>query len=344
MQKNIFIQTQDLMGEDIFIDLTRIRNTVWFGLGPSIEGQFSYDQEVMAGSYLTRPEFIASKHQSAGTWLDLDTEILDHDDVLWRHSLYRGYMELRTEILSLSIGRQRIDWAVTRLWNPLDLFNPILPQSIEQTERVGVDAVNFELFLSDLSKIQFVYAPQDSLKDSSMAGRYIVTVGTYDYSLMFGEFRNAELIGISFDGYIKDAGFRGEATVNLEEGEDFIRASIGYDYTFANGVYALLEYFYNGKNKDVLSFDNQVNIPEIITVKKNFLGIDFEKDITALWRIQNLSIIEMETPGIFNGTYLSYSASKNIDVTFGIQLSFSGNGGDFDLTENIYFAQLECFF
>ncbi len=108
------------------------------------------------------------KDDSTDTLLDLDHQVVDSDDLLWRASIYRMHLTFSTEKSKLVVGRQRVAWGVGRVWNPTDLFNPVSPLQIEQDQRDGVDAVNLEYYTGPLGSLNLVFAAGDDSDKNSV--------------------------------------------------------------------------------------------------------------------------------------------------------------------------------
>jgi len=80
------------------------------------------------------------------TWEDISAKlILDNENIYSfkdknnknTSQFYRGYLRYSGEKHMLTLGLQRIPFGVGRIWNPIDIFNPIDITSIETDERKG---------------------------------------------------------------------------------------------------------------------------------------------------------------------------------------------------------------
>ncbi len=327
--------------EDVWINLERLRLDFDLNLAQKLQLKLIYDNELILAADIGENRLVDSS-----TFWDLDKDIARRDDLLWQHSIYRAYARFYTDTVEITVGRQRVAWGVARLWNPIDLFNPISPQQIEGDEKLGIDAVNLELHLGDLSSLQLVFAPQDEHEEQSAALRYKTTIGEYDLALMAGEFRDDEVLGVSFDGYIGGAGIRGEITyTNDSVSDDFTRAVIGGDYTFPNSIYVLIEYLYNGGTvDDIEGLSLQSDSSQIITREENFLGFGLGYELTPLIRLNNYTIYDIDEDSLFIGPTLSYSIIEDLDLRIGAQLFSGRNNSEFGNLPDIYYTQLQWFF
>ncbi len=137
-------------------------------------------------------------------FLPLQTELSDFDlggdsQGVWRHGLYRAWLNWETERFQLILGRQRIPWGVGRLWNPIDRFNPIPPLAIEQSQSQGVDSVVATWFATDFASLDAVYAPRPGAEPADYALRLHGLVADTDYSLMGGVFDDATTFGATLE-------------------------------------------------------------------------------------------------------------------------------------------------
>lgn len=382
---NILSFGEDLNGNDYTSDFNRFR-TIWKAAYQEwLELNVTYQQEIFLGSFLDTDEFAFTRDDITPAYFDWTDTILDNPDLFWNQSLYRAYAVVRAPQANLTVGRQRISWGTALFWNPTDVFNPTSPLQIEPDEKVGVDAINLEIPLGGLtlanlvvssSKKYVVPTPAELLamgltpeelarlasqppdlgllasvldeeKTSAVAGRFRTTVGTYDLSLIGGEFDENRFIGANWSGYIKDAGFRGEFTYTFSEDlPDYFRFVTGVDYAFSNTLYFVAEYFYNGqaeKFSDAEVLDAQL-AGELVTLNPHFLNFGTTYDLTPLLKLQLYGIWDMKGEGVFVNPEVYYSARANLDVRVGAQLFTGNRGSDFADTGNIYYVKLEWFF
>jgi hypothetical protein len=77
----------------------------------------------------------------------------------WFLDLDQAFLQAKPfESLSLSIGRQPINWASNYYFSPNDLFAPFAPDDFLRIYKPGVDALRATLSLSQLSQAELVWA------------------------------------------------------------------------------------------------------------------------------------------------------------------------------------------
>ena len=133
----------------------------------------------------------------SGRWLGNTT--LDRLSLDWQPNDYK-----------VRLGRHRIAWGMTTLWNPNDLFNSYSIFDIDYEERPGTDALQLSQTLGFASELELVWAFADDWDSTSLAGRYQFNTGGYDIQLLAGKNRIDLVGGIGFAGNIVGAGLRGE--------------------------------------------------------------------------------------------------------------------------------------
>ncbi|WP_157363791.1 hypothetical protein [Alkaliflexus imshenetskii] len=183
-----------------------------------------------------------------GVWLDesrwLGVTNLDRLFVDWR----QGDWQVR-------IGRQRVNWGINMVSNPNDLFNTYSFFDFDYPERPGADAIRFQYFTGDLSRLELVYNPADNSRESVAAALYAFNRSRYDLQLLAGYYRHRLAIGGGWAGSIGEMGFKGEATWFYDvEAQPSTRrgnlvAAAGVDHLFATGTFGLFELLYNGGHR-----------------------------------------------------------------------------------------------
>lgn len=333
--------------EQFTLDLNRLRLELQGKASDRVSMDIQYDHEAILGSFLKTDLFSIQKNQEPDTYLDLENAYLDQTRIFARHRLYRGYLTIYSPYADLTIGRQRIAWGTTRFWNPTDLLNPFNPIQLEREERSGVDAILTDVSLGALSKLSLVYAPQDSLEESSAAARLRTNISGFDLSVMGGLFRKDQVVGFDFAGAIKDIGVRGEATYTAADLEDnFIRAALGADYTFPNTLSLMAEYYYNGEGKaDEKDYDFQRLFSwEILSLARHYIGISIGYDVTPLLRWDNYAILNLNDGSLFLSPNLTYSVITDLDLAMGIQIFEGSDKSEYGAFHNLYYTQLQWFF
>ncbi len=334
--------------EDIYYALQRVRLEFEPKLTKNIELNLTYDHELILNDFSNTPDFdlIRQRDQKHSTWFDADQVISDTKHVNEKQLLHRAFIKFESDHSRLTFGKQLIDWGRMRFYSPLDLFNPPIPSNIEADERVGFDALNIEFSSDNFSGINLLYGPNTTEATSSYGLRFYKKIATYDTFLLAAKHEKDRIVGIGFDGYIKDAGFRGEFSYTRSGKEKYARVSIGADYSLSPKATVLMEYFYNGAaNGDYDAFANSIFVQsQQLTLKKHLLSQMITYEITPLFKFRWLSIYDIVGKSAFLTPELRYNIKENLDIAVGSQLFIKSLGSEFQNSNNIYYAELKLFF
>lgn len=292
--------------------------------------------------------FTRSAVQDNASTLDWDKTSSDNEHVFSRHAIHRAYIKYYSSQFQAVIGKQAIDWGKMRFYSPIDIFNSPQATAVEHDERMGTDAVNLNIALNDFFGINLIYAPGDQNSKNSMGVKAYKTIGTYDISLIAAEIRRNLVFGLAFDGYVKNAGLRGEVTHNkFDNGRAFTRASIGMDYNINDKIYTLMEHFYNGgaDDNDVTAFTSSfTDAREILSLKKHLTSLWVQYKFTPLIDFNTYVVYDWEGQSGMASPEVSYSLSQNLDLRLGSQMFWGASDSEFGLYEHLYYFEVQWYF
>jgi hypothetical protein len=317
-------------------------------INDQVDLNLTYDHEFFYNDFANTPEFglIRQNNQKNLAYLDLDRVISDTNHFYEKHGLYRAYVRVTTEHARTTVGKQLIDWGRMRAWSPLDAFNQPLPTSLEPEERVGFDAIYTEIFKDPFSGVSFIYGPGNSESETSFGARAYKKFGTYDLAFVVTKHQEDKLLGFGFDGYLKDAGFRGEFTYTKNGKNRFPRAALGLDYSFPKEITVALEYFYNGAaNGDYAAYSDNLKLQQYqMSLKKNLISLSATWEISPLWKFKNFFVFDIDGRSAFFNPEIRYSIKENFDAAIGAQLFVESTGSEFEGNQNLCYTELKYFF
>lgn len=344
----VFSKTTDTE-EGFFSDLSRLRLGAKLDISSKLKTNVIFDQEAIIGDFAKTSSFdaIRNRDQKSLVFLDGDKAYTDKEHIYAKYSLYRAYLEYYDPNLQASAGKQLIDWGRCRFFSPMDLFNPISPLQIEREERIGVDALNFDVALTSLSSFNLVFSPQRKAENSSLGSRLYYRMENFDLFFAAGEFRKNEVVGFCFDGYMGNGGIRGEFTQTHADGSrDYLRGVIGAEYNFPNKIYVLGEYFYNGGAESNFAqfLDSYQFSSKALSLKKNLFGLWIGYEITPLLKWDNYAVYDFDQKSVFINPELRYNLRQNLDVSAGIQFFRGNSDSEFGNYQDVYYLQAKYFF
>jgi hypothetical protein len=240
------------------------------------------------------------------------------------------WINFTRENFEAKIGRQRINWGQTYVWNPNDIFNAYSFFDFDYEEKPGSDALRLMYYPSFTSTAELAMKVNKD-KEVTAAGYYRMNKWGYDWQFLGGVLNDDEYVaGMGWSGNIKGAGFSGEMTYirpekNFRDTSGLLLASVSASYMFSNSLFLQFEGFYNGnfKNMNLNSFTNYYYRP--LTVKTLSFS-EFSWFGQATYPIHPLlegTLAFMYFPdinGYFVNPSLRYSLTDNVQLSAFAQL------------------------
>lgn len=185
-------------------------------------------------------------------YFDLSVIWMDENAFVGHTVLDRTYLEFASGKWEIRAGRQRINWGITTVWNPNDIFNAFNFFDWDYEERPGSDAVRIQYYTGFASRIELAVKAGETLDDAVIAALWKFNKWNYDVQVLGGIARGDATLGLGWAGYIADFGFKGEATYfhpyadPLDDGGQ-LTATFGLDYSLSNGLYLQVGGLYNSE-------------------------------------------------------------------------------------------------
>ncbi|MCB0667095.1 MAG: hypothetical protein KDC80_14800 [Saprospiraceae bacterium] len=238
-----------------------VHNRVNIRYEPSEHFQLAVDfrNRIFYGDLIKlNPSFADQIEMSNNDYFDLSAHLINKQDWLVNSTIDRAYMQYTKGTFEARLGRQRINWGISTVWNPNDLFNAFSFTDFDYEERPGSDAVRLKYYLDFASSIEIAASAGDTWDERVVAAMYKWNVSQYDLQVLSGFSQNNWVIGGGWAGNLKTAGFKGEWTYffgkdDAEKNSFALMSAI--DYSFSNGFYLSAGYLYNsnGRTKGSLS-------------------------------------------------------------------------------------------
>lgn len=296
------------------------------------------------------------------------------DNFLWNNKSTIGYLEVDRLYfdyyagdLQTTIGRQRIAWGTSWVWNPTDIFNPKSVLDFDNEELPSVDALRLQYYTGAVSKVEIALAPASKKENSSYAFLLSQNAFDYDFNFIVGINKERWIIGTGWSGDILDAGFRGEITYSQNPktitqynsiytsfGETAISANdknvlsfvLSGDYTFPNSFYIHTEilFYSNGKTKNIDLYSNEANRIGMLSASKWSIYQEFSYDISPLVRGSIFAIVNPNDKSSVTVPSVSYSVITNLDLYLIALLSNGKENTQYGVNGNYFFVRLKFSF
>jgi len=255
--------------------------------------------------------------------VDLSWNILDKQSFLLNTSIDRLWADFNYGKFQARVGRQRINWGQTLVWNPNDIFNVYSYFDFDYVERPGSDAIRLQYYPDYSSAIELALKA-DFENRVTGAALYRFNTNGYDIQFLAGYFNSEDYVaGTGWSGSLGSVAFRGEATWfqpvrNFSDTTGTGIFTIGFDKTFRNNSLAQMQVMYCNKPADILTFGSiykgTMSTKEIAFSHFSLFGL-YSYAITPLI---NLSLSAMWFPdlkGYYAGPSFEYSVAENVDLS-----------------------------
>ncbi len=256
-------------------------------------------------------------------YFDLSWVWAEQNDWIGISQFDRLMLDYTTGNLQIIVGRQRINWGQTFVWNPNDLFNTYSYFDFDYEERPGTDALRVQYYIGESSKIE-VSTSLDA--DSKITSSFLYRFNTKGYDIQFlgGVYTETDyIVGGGFSGSIAGGGFSGEFTYfhPMEDTDDSgsATATIHYDYTFSNSLNLQFETLYNGFGADDMSggledvIFQDLNPKNLFPTKLAFFASG-GYDLSPLWRVMLAGMYGPAGNFMYVGPTINYAMSNNMEL------------------------------
>jgi hypothetical protein len=265
-----------------------------------------------------------------------------------RHYLNHAYVTIRPGPVEITAGKQFLTWGAAAVFNPTELFRP--KNMLEPGyEREGVGAVSAKVPFGPLSDVRVAWVPEGGFESSGKLLRVRHHVSGFDLSGLVAEvyeealpggiigidgpLSRRRMVGGDVTGEILGLGVWTEAAWSDFAGESWIEATIGGNYSLADGTLLMLEGFYNGRGESDGPYSVTAWLHRLAgtrrTLGRAILVGNVSRPFGQLW---SLGMAALGNVGDASGVIIpsvSYSFAENVDLLFNGLVYFGGDGTEF---------------
>jgi hypothetical protein len=256
-------------------------------------------------------------------WADLSWNIINEQSFFLNTTIDRIWLDFNFAKFQARVGRQRINWGQTLVWNPNDIFNAYSFFDFDYVERPGSDAVRLQYYPDFSSSIE-VAIKADYMDKITAAALYRFNKWAYDFQFLAGYVNSEDLVaGMGWSGAIGTVSFRGEVSW-FQQAEKFGDTkgtglfTIGVDKIFNNNSVAQLQVMYCNNPPDLNSFislySGNMSTKDIAFSKISAFG-QFSYPVIPLLNIGVSAMWFTDLKGYFAGPSIDYSIAENVDAS-----------------------------
>jgi len=264
---------------------------------------------------------------------DLGFLWVDNSSMVMTTAIDRMLVRYNNDAFTCTIGRQRVNWGINTVWNPLDLFNAYNFIDFDYEERPGSDAMRLQYSPGRFSTLELAMKYGRNFENPVFAGLYRSNFKSYDWQILGGFYEDDLVIGAGWAGPLKEAGFKGEvarfkAVRNKAMRRDVFTWSLSLDYSFSHEWFGVISVLYN---------DNSSS-----SQRKGFPGVDNLLSAKQLmpFRWSFYSGWNKQFNPVFSGSLaVVYAPEKNSTIVFPSLLCNIRKNLDMDLTVQAFLGQ-----
>lgn len=351
MQSIIF---QDINQTWTTANLIHNRLNFKYIISPSFTTSLGLRNRFFYGDMLTTYSGYNKTFEADNGITNLSKNIFDEKSFLLNTAIDRAWVEYTNNKIQVTIGRQRINWGQTFVWNPNDIFNNYSYFDFDYEEKPGSDAVRLQYYATTTSVVEFAVKSDNNNKITA-AGLYRFNKKNYDIQFIGGLVDQRDyIVGTAWSGQLFKGGFRGEISYfypkkNLPDTSGTILASVGYDYSFKNSLFIQFEVLYNGNKSSSNLFslnqlsNNSINTKNLFLPDYSMFG-SLNYPFTPLITGSLAGIANINTKLYFIIPTINISLKDNLELSLVAQLLQYYGNSNYNQNLNMIFIRLKSSF
>ena len=318
----------------------RLRLNCAYTATDTLSFDLSYDfaPRIQDPSLFSEPSIVTATDSLSYRVVDLDSVIYPgKDDPDGSFGLFqnldRASIAYGADFADITIGRQAIAWGSARVVNPTDVIAPYTYNQLDTEDRIGVDAIRIQVPIGILGEFDTGYVSGENFafEKSAFFLRSQLNAVETDFSIILVGFREHLMTGFDIARGIGGAGFWFEAAYVYAnafggengEAENYLRASVGLDYSFAGRAYGFIEYHFSGAGtgepEDYLDNLSEPAYTDgaIYLLGRQYLAPGLTFQITPLISLGGVLLSNISDPSIFPSLQIEYNFAQDIYISAG---------------------------
>jgi hypothetical protein len=287
-----------------------------------------------------------------------DRRVMNLTHILYRgdayavyHRLDRLYLKYAASWGTLRLGRQALTWGNGLIFNPMDLFNPFSPVSVQKDYKTGDDMLHFQIPAGQ-GDIQLLYLPRrdpstGNIRDdqSSYAAKWHLTWKTLEMDFMAARHYGDMVLAAGAVGYLGEAAWRVDTLYNRLgdhlDRKDFWQLVANMDYAwlwFDKNIYGLIEFYFNGLGRRHGDYAQALTDPqlsrrlargELFTLGRTYLAGQLQAELHPLLHASLITIVNLADPSTIMQPQLQWDATSDWQLIAGASLNRGGSDTEF---------------
>ena len=356
--------------------VNRLRLNLSYAVTDSLSFAFAYDftPRVQDPLLFSQSPFAVGVASSRYRVADLDSPIYPSEDepvgsVGVYHNLDRASVQFSTDFADISVGRDAIAWGSARIINPTDVIAPYTYDQLDTEDRVGVDAIRVRIPVGVMGEVDtgYIFGNNFNFGKSAVFLRSQLNAAETDFSVLLLEFQKNLLVGLDITRGIGGAGswlemayvFAKPFDDEPNTSDNYLRTSVGLDYSFGGETYAFIEYHFSGAGAtEPENFLTNLDQPAytnggVYLLGVHYLAPGFTHQLTPLISFSGQMLFNLSDPSTFIAPQIAYNVAEDIHLSAGgfISIGKRPENGDsirlqseFGSYPNLLFSSFRVYF
>ena len=356
--------------------VNRLRLNLSYAPADSLSFAFAYDftpriqDPLLFSQSLIAVGTASSRYRVA----DLDSPIYPNEEesvgsVGVYQNLDRASIQFSTDFADFSVGRDAIAWGSARIINPTDVIAPYTYDQLDTEDRVGVDAIRVRIPVGVMGEVDtgYIFGNNFNFGKSAVFLRSQLNAAETDFSVLLLEFQKNLLVGLDITRGIGGAGswlemayvFAKPFDDQPNASDNYLRASVGLDYSFGGETYAFIEYHFSGAGAtEPENFLTNLDQPAytnggVYLLGVHYLAPGFTHQLTPLISFSGQMLFNLSDPSTFIAPQIAYNVAEDIHLSVGgfVSIGKRPKNGDstrlqseFGSYPNLFFSSFRVYF
>ena len=320
--------------------VNRLRLNLSYAPADSLSFAFAYDfaPRVQDPLLFSQSPIAVGTTSSRYRVADIDSPLYPRTDepvgsVGIYHNLDRASVQFSTDFADFSIGRDAIAWGSARIINPTDIIAPYTYDQLDTEDRVGVDAIRVRIPIGVMGEVDtgYIFGNNFNFGKSAVFLRTQLNAVETDFSILLMEFQRDLLIGLDITRGIGGAGFWLETAYVFttpfddlpDAADNYLRTSVGLDYSFGGETYTFIEYHFNGAGaKNPENFLTNLEQPAytrggVYLLGTHYLAPGITHQLTPLISFSGQMLFNLSDPSTWIAPQIAYNVAEDIHLSVG---------------------------
>ena len=356
--------------------VNRLRLNLSYAPADSLSFAFAYDfaPRVQDPLLFSQSPIAVGTASSRYRVADLDSPLYPRTDepvgsVGIYHNLDRASVQFSTDFADFSIGRDAIAWGSARIINPTDIIAPYTYDQLDTEDRVGVDTIRVRIPIGAMGEVDtgYIFGNNFNFGKSAVFLRTQLNAVETDFSILLMEFQRDLLIGLDITRGIGGAGFWLETAYVFttpfddlpDAADNYLRTSVGLDYSFGGETYTFIEYHFNGAGaKNPENFLTNLEQPAytrggVYLLGTHYLAPGITHQLTPLISFSGQMLFNLSDPSTWIAPQIAYNVAEDIHLSVGGFISVGKRPKNGDSTQfqsefgsypNLLFSSFRVYF